>query len=127
MVHRGVAGWPRLLLSFLPTSSLSGIEGAEAGEEGFEAAPDGLPAGFAIALAAQEAAQAGEGAEEVADGVEGAGASEDLAEAIGPARWHDFRGGAIGSCAGDEFHLQQSHSQHGDQADDRLQSLRGEE
>ena len=106
-------------------SLLSRIEGAEAGKSGFEAAPDGLPAGFAVALPAKEAARAGQGAREVTGGVEGAGAFEDAAESVDPAGRDDFGGGSIQSGLSDELPLQQSRGQPADQANDGFRPVRG--
>ena len=64
--------------------------------EFFVAAPEGLPAGFAVVFAEEEAAEAGELADEFADGQRGiGGALAGLAEQADPFHRGDLFGGFV--------------------------------
>src|ERR1041385_1494643 len=59
---------PRALPSVLTTFFFEDFGSAKAEKQSFQAAPNGLPAGFAIAFAAEKAAQASQAAEELSHG-----------------------------------------------------------
>ena len=92
------------------------------GEDEFvEAAPEGDPAGVAVAFAHQEATESGEVSKEVADG--GQLSLPQRAEHFQPEfRDHAF-GGKVGVSGRNRLELQPAHGQHAGEARDRFESM----
>ena len=94
----------------LPTFLSSSMVASEGEEEFVEAAPEGDPAGFAVAFAAQVTTESGEFADEIANG-------DDRASPQSPQHVEPFAGdagfrGFVGAFAGGVFQLHQPDGDH---------------
>ena len=65
---------------------------AECEDEGFEPAPDGLPAGVAVGLSTEEATKAGESSHEFSHGADRSWPTCDLTKYFHPFQRHQFFG-----------------------------------
>ena len=105
----------------LPTSLVHCDETSDGEEVFVEAAPEGDPAGVAVAFAHEEAAEAGEVTEEVSDCRELSFA--ERSEHLQPDRRDHSGGGEIGRGRGDRLQLQQSHGQYAGEGGDRFEAM----
>ena len=84
----------------LPTSLSRLANSAEYEQEFFEAAPQGDPAGGAVAFAAEVAAQAGQVSHELVDGHVGGRGVALGGQCLDPFAGCDLVGGGVGGCLG---------------------------
>ncbi len=101
---------------------MHGIVASEGQEEFVEAAPDRDPAGFAVAFAKEEAAEAGEVAEEVAE----CGDLRPLSQRAKhrqPGLGDDVLSRQVGLGTGQCFELHEADGEHAGQAGHRFQTM----
>ena len=118
---RSSAGWPGLEPLNLPTFLFHSDETTDGEDEFVEAAPEGDPAGVAVAFAHQEAAESGEVVEDIADG--GQLSFAQGTEHFQPELRDYVFGGKVGVSDRNRLELQQAHGQHAGEARDRFEPM----